>query len=92
MITIDQSGFDEHGTVSAFTATGGVPPYAFSVSAGAMPAGLKLASDGGVCGVTLGGSFEFTIRATNSKLIPEYGERHYLGTLSGGHSIPILHP
>lgn len=92
MITIDQTAFDTTGPDSAFTASGGVPPYTFSVSAGAMPAGLKLNSDGSVSGTTTGGSFDVVIRATDSKVIPEHGDQHFTGTLSGGHTIPILRP
>jgi large repetitive protein len=92
MITINESGFDENGTLSAFTASGGIPPYTFSVVAGAMPGGLKLASNGSVSGTTTGGTYDVTIRATDSKIIPEYGDRHYTGTLGGTHTIPIIKP
>lgn len=92
MITIDQSGFDVNGTLSAFTASGGVPPYSFSVASGAMPGGLKLASDGSVSGMTTGGTYDVTLRATDSKSVPEHGDRHYTGALGGTHVIPILRP
>jgi hypothetical protein len=92
MITIVQTAFDENGPDSAFTASGGVPPYTWSVTAGAMPGGLKLASDGSISGMTTGGAYDVTIRATDSKILPEYGERHYTGTLGGTHIIPIIRP
>ncbi len=48
-------------------AAGGVGPYAFDISAGALPAGLALASDGTLSGTpTAAGSFSFTVRATDS--------------------------
>lgn len=90
MITIDQTAFDTSGTESAFTASGGQAPYTYSVSAGAMPAGLKLASDGSVSGTTMGGSYDVTIRATDSKTSPEHGDQRFTGTLGAGHTIPIL--
>ena len=90
MITIDQTAFDPNGTESAFTASGGVPPYTFSVASGAMPDGLKLNTGGSVEGTTKGGSYDVTIRATDSKIIPEHGDKRLIGTLGGGHIIPIL--
>lgn len=90
MITINQTTFDENGTESVFTASGGVPPYTFSVVAGAMPAGLKLNSSGGISGTTTGGLYDVTIRATDSRIIPEHGDRQYTGALGGGHTIPII--
>ena len=54
------------GTV---TATGGTPPYTFSVSSGALPGGLSLnASSGAVTGTpTAAGSFTLTITVTDSQ-------------------------
>lgn len=52
---------------AAVTAQGGTAPYAFAVTAGALPAGLALASDGTLSGTpTAAGSFNFTITATDS--------------------------
>ena len=62
-----------NGTVAAaygghtFTASGGVSPYSFTLGGGALPDGLTLASNGGLSGTpTSGGSFSFTVRATDS--------------------------
>ena len=53
------------------TASGGVGPYSFSVSAGALPAGLTLSSGGVLSGTpTAGGSFNFTVTATDSSPFP----------------------
>ena len=51
-------------------ATGGVPPYAWSVSAGTLPAGLSLsAATGAISGTpATPGSSSFTIQATDSSL------------------------
>ena len=52
------------------TATGGIPPYAWSVSAGALPSGLSLsATTGSISGTpATAGSYGFTIQATDSSL------------------------
>lgn len=52
------------GTV---TASGGTAPYSYTVTSGALPAGLSLASNGTLSGTpTAGGTFNFTITATDS--------------------------
>lgn len=92
MITINESGFDVNGPLSAFTASGGTAPYTFSVVAGVMPGGLKLASNGTVSGTTTGGTYDVTIRATDTSSGPQYGDRQYVGTLRGAHIVPIIMP
>ncbi len=53
------------------TASGGIAPYNFAVTAGALPAGLTLTSGGALSGTpTAGGTFNFTITATDSSSIP----------------------
>lgn len=45
-----------------FSVIGGFPPYVWSVSAGALPPGLSLSSDGVISGIpTAAGNFAFTI-------------------------------
>ena len=54
-----------YGTTIA--ASGGTAPYGYAVTAGALPAGLTLATDGTLAGTpTAGGSFAFTVRATDA--------------------------
>jgi len=49
------------------TASGGTSPYSYAVTAGALPAGMTLSSAGALSGTpTAGGSFNFTITATDS--------------------------
>lgn len=49
------------------TATGGTAPYTWAVTAGSLPTGLTLASDGTLSGTpTLTGTSSFTVRATDS--------------------------
>ncbi|TXH70606.1 MAG: autotransporter domain-containing protein [Lysobacteraceae bacterium] len=53
------------------TASGGAGPYTFAVTAGALPAGMSLAPGGALSGTpTAGGSFNFTITATDSSPFP----------------------
>ena len=53
------------------TASGGVSPYAFTVTAGALPAGLTLSPGGVLSGTpTAGGTFNFTVTATDSSPFP----------------------
>lgn len=47
-------------------AVGGTAPHAFAVTAGALPAGLTLASDGRITGEPGVGTFEFTVTATDA--------------------------
>jgi hypothetical protein len=45
------------------TATGGVPPYSWSLAGGSLPSGLNLSSAGVISGTaTVAGTFNFTIR------------------------------
>jgi hypothetical protein len=49
------------------TASGSSGAYTFSISAGALPTGLTLSSNGSLAGTpTMGGTFNFTITATDS--------------------------
>ncbi|GAB3102786.1 putative Ig domain-containing protein [Lysobacter terrae] len=64
------------------TASGGTtPPFTFAVTAGALPAGLSLSSTGALTGTpTAGGSFNFTITATDSAA--HSGSRAYALTVN----------
>ncbi|SDD45828.1 Calx-beta domain-containing protein [Aquimonas voraii] len=65
-----------NGTVAAaysqtVTASGGVAPYSFAVTAGSPPAGLTLSPGGVLSGTpTAGGTFSFTITATDTSPFP----------------------
>ncbi|GAB4008274.1 beta strand repeat-containing protein [Nocardioides ultimimeridianus] len=50
------------------TATGGLPPYTFTVVSGSLPAGLTMGTDGHITGSPTGdaGSSTFTVRAADS--------------------------
>ncbi len=58
------------------TATGGTAPYTFAVTAGTLPNGLTLSTSGVLSGTpTVGGTFNFTITATDSNT--NTGSRDY---------------
>lgn len=51
-----------------FTPNGGLPPYTWSLAAGALPSGLALAPNGAVRGTpTAAGEFGFTVRVTDNQ-------------------------
>src|SRR5690349_3720868 len=51
----------------AFAWSGGVPPYGYRISAGALPKGLVLLSDGSLTGTaTESGAFQFTVEVTDT--------------------------
>jgi uncharacterized repeat protein (TIGR01451 family) len=49
-----------------FTASGGTPPYTFSQTAGALPAGMSISSNGVLSGTPASSSSTFTVTATDS--------------------------
>ncbi len=57
------------GTVYSqkISASGGTPPYAFSLTGGSLPSGLVLADDGTITGTpSVSGSYSFAVTATDS--------------------------
>lgn len=63
------------------TASGGIAPYTFAVTAGALPAGVTLSSAGVLSGTpTAGGSFNWTVTATDAGSMT--GARAYTMTIS----------
>lgn len=73
------------------TAPGGAAPYTYAVTAGALPAGVTLSSAGVLSGSpTQGGSFAFTITATDASGAPgPYGGSRALTLTVGAPSIAI---
>jgi len=50
-----------------FSATGGIPPYAWLITSGTIPGGMSFGSDGTLSGTPLNsGSFNFTVQVTDS--------------------------
>ncbi|RZK61199.1 MAG: hypothetical protein EOO59_05650, partial [Hymenobacter sp.] len=64
-----------------FTTSGGTAPYSYAITAGALPAGLTLASNGTLSGTpTANGSFTFTVMATDA--FNSTGSRTYTLTIA----------
>lgn len=56
--------------VHNFTASGGTPPYTFTISAGALPNGVSMDALGNVIGVpSLAGVFAFSVQVTDSAAV-----------------------
>ncbi|HEU4391504.1 MAG TPA: Ig domain-containing protein [Blastocatellia bacterium] len=60
-------GLTDKGYSQIFSATGGAAPYSFTVSAGALPPGSSLSSEGELTstGFTVAGSYSFTVRVAD---------------------------
>ncbi|MEJ5027691.1 fibronectin type III domain-containing protein [Comamonas sp. MYb69] len=67
---------------TAFTATGGMPPYSYVVvGADTLPAGLALSPDGQLSGTpSVRGNYSFSVRATDSLAVS--GTKSYAGVLA----------
>jgi len=66
----------------SFNASGGSPPFSWTVTAGALPGGLTLAPDGTLSGTpTVVGPFNFTVKATDSAPTPGTGSRPFSVTI-----------
>lgn len=64
-------------------ASGGVPPYTFTVTGGALPAGLRLESDGRITGTpSAAGAFSVTIQVRDTR--GQTASRDYTGTVVAG--------
>jgi hypothetical protein len=63
-------------------ASGGTPPYTWSITAGFLPAGIKLDSNGLSGTPTQVGSFSFTLRAVDS--VGAFAERQFQITTAAG--------
>jgi len=77
------------GTVSypyagfGFAANGGLPPYTWAVTTGAVPAGLTLDPGGTLSGTpTTVGTVMFTVTATDSAVPPETGSQPFSMTVN----------
>jgi hypothetical protein len=55
---------------ATLTASGGVPPYTWSLNTGSLPPGLTLAANGQITGTpSLAGTFVFNVRVTDSAFV-----------------------
>jgi hypothetical protein len=61
------------------TASGGMPPYSFTMAAGTLPPGLSLSGAGVIGGTpTTAGSYQFTITATDTSTPASTGSQPYM--------------
>src|SRR5262245_25963348 len=61
-----------------FSATGGTTPYRWSLVTGSLPAGLSFSASGVLNGTpTSAGTFNFTVRTTDSALIVQIAEKAF---------------
>jgi len=61
------AGQDGTGYSASLSASGGTSPYSWTTTAGALPPGLSLASDGTISGTpTSTGTYDFTVQVTDS--------------------------
>lgn len=88
-VTVDPASLPGGTVATAYSqtlsASGGAAPYTFAVTAGALPAGLGLTPAGVLSGTpTAGGSFVFTVTATDSSAAPGpyTGSRSYTLTIA----------
>ncbi len=82
-----------NGYSSSLSATGGAAPHSFTVSAGALPAGLSLSSSGTLAGTpTAGGSFTFTVTASDNSPAPGPFSASQVYTLTAAAPIVTLPP
>jgi PKD repeat protein len=73
------------------TASGGAPPYTFSVTAGSLPPGLTLSSGGVLSGTpTTAGSYSFTVSASDGSQCT--GSRAYTVTITSPCPVITLSP
>lgn len=73
-LVVDTSGVPTEAEVGtpysgALSVSGGVAPYAFSLSSGSLPDGVSLMSDGSLSGTpTVAGAFAFEVEVKDSSL------------------------
>jgi uncharacterized protein YhjY with autotransporter beta-barrel domain len=95
VIVFDQTSLPAATVASPYSATitasGGISPYGFAVTAGALPAGVNLSGSGVLSGTpTAGGSFTFTVTATDASGAPGPFSASRAFTLSVGAPSVVL--
>jgi hypothetical protein len=77
----------------AVSATGGIPGYTYLISGGALPSGITFSTAGVLSGVpTAGGTFTFTVQATDSSLPIGAGVGTHTYTLTIAPPTMVLSP
>jgi putative Ig domain-containing protein len=69
---------------ASVAATGGTPPYAFSVGNGNLPPGLSMSASGAITGVpAMAGVFSFSVQASDASMPPQVASRSLSITVIG---------
>ena len=95
-ITVAATGL-QNGTVGTpyslgLSASGGLPPYAWSITSGALPAGLTLAASTGVIsGIPMAaGASGFTVQVADSQSPPATGSASFTITIAPAPLVPVV--
>lgn len=74
---------------ASLSAADGTPPYTWSLSSGSLPTGLSLAASTGIISglPTVEGTFNFTVRVSDSNMTPSFAERSLSITITPGRLI-----
>ncbi len=74
---------------ATLSASGGTPPYTWSVTAGSLPAGLSLSSSGTVSGTpTTAGAYTFTVQVSDSGA--QKASQSYTVSIASSSSLSVL--
>jgi len=75
----------------ALQASGGVPPYSWTLTSGALPLGLNLQTNGIIAGIpTAGGAYNITVRVTDSALPQAQASKALTLTVQLGNTAEVL--
>lgn len=94
-ITTTSLGGGSYGTEYGATiqATGGIAPYTVTLTGGALPGGLTLASDGTISGMpTAVGTFNFTVQVADSNATTDTATASYSITIAKGATTVTANP
>ncbi len=83
------------GTAYSYSlpATGGIPPYVWSINSGTLPAGLKLSTKGTISGTPVAaGTVSFTVAVIDSEAVPASTTANFSITIQSELAVTSLSP